>query len=164
MSDKNSSAGKLRLLGGVYLVLFIIGLNSVCTQYIAYQVGYHPALGPSLFGQFYMPFDWWQWLFKFYNSAPSSYNYAFMIFALGLLVGLLTYVLWIGFKTRSSRKHEDVHGTAHFATREEVQETGLLPREGKTGQGVYCGAYDDAETGKTFYLRHDGPEHVLALA
>lgn len=62
MSDKNSSAGKLRLLGGVYLVLFIIGLNSVCTQYIAYQVGYHPALGPSLFGQFYMPFDWWQWL------------------------------------------------------------------------------------------------------
>ncbi|HDW0174978.1 TPA: hypothetical protein RKY23_004754, partial [Escherichia coli] len=50
MSDKNSSAGKLRLIGGVYLVLFIIGLNSICTQFIAYRVGYHPALGPSLFG------------------------------------------------------------------------------------------------------------------
>ena len=164
MSDKNSSAGKLRLIGGVYLVLFIIGLNSICTQFIAYRVGYHPALGPSLFGQLYMPFDWWRWLFKFYDSAPNSYNYAFVIFALGVLVGLLTYVLWIGFKTRSSRKHEDVHGTAHFATLDEVRETGLLPREGKQGQGVYCGAYDDPETGTTYYLRHDGPEHVCALA
>lgn len=162
--EKNQSGGRLRLIGAVYLILYVCALNSLCTQFIAYRVAYHPALGAPMFGHVYSPFAWWDWMFKFYDYAPGSYNYAFIFFALGILVGMLVYVLWVGFKSRSSRKHDDVHGTAHFASREEVQETGLLPREGKTGQGVYCGAYDDEETGKTFYLRHDGPEHVLALA
>ncbi|WP_407238161.1 type IV secretory system conjugative DNA transfer family protein [Escherichia coli] len=166
MSDKNSSAGKLRLIGGVYLVLFIIGLNSICTQFIAYRVNTIRHLGPSLFGQLYMPFDWWRWLFKFYDSAPNSYNYAFVIFALGVCWSVcLTYVLWIGFKTRSSRKHEDVHGTAHFAHagRGARNEAYCRVRASK-GRASTAGAYDDPETGTTYYLRHDGPEHVCALA
>lgn len=164
MSDKNSATGKLRVVSSLFLVLFIILLNSLCTQFIAYRVGYHSALGSPLFKQIYMPFDWWKWLFKFYDFAPNSYNYAFIIFTLGILAGFLTYVFVLGFKTRSSRKHEGVYGTAHFATLDEVRETGLLPREGESGQGVYCGAYDDPKTGITHYLRHDGPEHICALA
>ncbi|MCV4872060.1 conjugal transfer protein TrbG, partial [Escherichia coli] len=89
------------------------------------------------------PFAWWSWLFRYYDYAPIPYNYAFIIFALGVLVGMVTYVLWVGFTTRSSRKHGDVHGTAHFATVEEVRETGLIPTGDTSGRGVYCGAYDD---------------------
>jgi len=162
--DKNASIGKLRLIGGIYLVLFIIGINSVCTQFVASRLGHHPALGKPLFGMLYNPFDWFSWLLHFYDSAPTTYNYAFAIFALGVTVAMITYVLVIGFKSRSSRQHSDIHGTAHFATMTEINETGLLPREGQPGAGVYCGAFDDVENERTIYLRHDGPEHVLALA
>lgn len=162
--DKNSSIGRLRILGGVYLLLFIVGINSACTQFVAQRLNYHPALGQPLFGQLYGPFDWWRWLFKFYDAAPTTYNYAFVIFAIGVTVAMVTYVLVIGFKSRSSRQHDDIHGTAHFATMDEVNETGLLPREGEKGDGVYCGAFDDEENERTVYLRHNGPEHVCALA
>ncbi|HGC8067032.1 TPA: type IV secretory system conjugative DNA transfer family protein [Yersinia enterocolitica] len=162
--DKNSSIGKLRIIGGLYLVLFIIGINSVCTQFVAQRLSYHPALGKPLFGQLYEPFGWWSWLFRFYDSAPTTYNYAFVIFAVGVMVAMVTYVLVIGFKSRSSRQHDDIHGTAHFATMAELKETGLLPPEGKPGEGVYCGAFDDEENERTVYLRHNGPEHVCALA
>jgi len=164
MSDKNTSVVKARLLGGIFLGLFIVGLNSICTQFVAYRLAYHAALGSPLAGQLYQPFAWWSWLFRYYNYAPHTYNYAFIIFALGILVGLLTYVLWVGFTTRSSRKHADVHGTAHFASFEEVQATGLIPSGENKGRGVYCGAYDDPKSGRTHYLRHDGPEHICALA
>ncbi|WP_443694921.1 type IV secretory system conjugative DNA transfer family protein [Pseudomonas sp.] len=162
--DKNSSIGKLRLIGGLYLVLFVLGINSVCTQFVASRLAYHPALGKPLFGQLYSPFDWWRWLFHFYDAAATTYNYAFFIFGVGTMVAMLSYVLVVGFKSRSSRQHSDIHGTAHFATMNELKETGLLPPEGKPGEGVYCGAFDDTENERVVYLRHNGPEHVCALA
>lgn len=162
--EKNQSGGKLRLIGAVYLILYVCVLNGLCTQFIAYRVAYHRALGAPLFGNIYSPFAWWDWMFKFYDYAPQSYTYAFIFFALGILVGMLVYVLWVGFKSRSSRKHDDLHGSARFADMDDVQDSGLLPQEGKSGQGVYCGAFDDPETGNIHYLRHDGPEHICALA
>ncbi|NIE78332.1 TraM recognition domain-containing protein [Pantoea sp. Ap-967] len=162
--EKNESGGRLRLIGAAYLIAYICALNALCTQFIAYRVAYHPALGAPLFGQIYSPFAWWDWMFKFYDYAPQSYTYAFIFFALGILVGMLVYVLWVGFKSRSSRKHDDLHGTARFADMDDVKDSGLLPQDGKKGQGVYCGAFDDPETGNIHYLRHDGPEHICALA
>lgn len=163
-SEKNQSAGALRAIGAVYLGIYLVALNSLCTQFIAYRVSYHSALGTPWFGHVYSPFAWWEWMTKFYNYAPGTYNYAFIFFAMGILVGLLAYVLWVGFKSRSSRKHEDLHGSARFADMDDMKDSGLLPREGLTGEGVYCGAFDDPETGNIHYLRHDGPEHICALA
>lgn len=163
MTDKNTSVASARIWGGVALVGAIAAVNGFCTQYIAGKFQYHPALGEPLFGSIYQPFAWWDWLFKYYRNAAESFNYAFIGFALGVMVALIAYVLYVGFSTRSARRYDGVHGTAHFATYEEVQETGLIPKKG-TGQGVYCGGYDDPETGRLHYLRHDGPEHVCALA
>lgn len=163
-NDKNANIVKVRLIGAAALIVFLLIVNAICTQYVAGKLAYHSALGAPIIGHVYSPLAWWGWLFKFYKFAPNAFNYAFIIFAAGVLVGMLTFVLVVGFKTRSNRKHEGVHGTAHFATLAEVQETGLLPKGGEKGRGVYCGAYDDTEEGRTYYLRHDGPEHVCALA
>lgn len=161
---KEVSITKLRLIGSVYLVLYEVVLNGFCTQYLAKKFAYHPRLGKPIFENIYSPFDWFKWLFTFYNSAPEIFNIAFVIFAIGTMFGLVTFVIVTGMKARSSQKHGDVHGTAHFASVSEVIETGLIPAADKAGQGVYCGAYDDEKTGITHYLRHDGPEHVCALA
>jgi len=164
MNEKNTSIVKARIVGAILLALFIVVLNVICTQFIAFRLGYPPAFGEPLFGRIYDPFDWWGWTYNFYRASPNIYNYAFIIFMLGVSLGMVTFVLVIGFKFRSSRKHFDVHGSAHFASFKEVLDTGLIPEQGKQGQGVYCGAFDDPKEGFTYYLRHDGPEHVCALA
>jgi type IV secretion system protein VirD4 len=164
MSETNSSITKTRAIGSVYLLLLIVGINSLCTQFVADRLAYHPSLGTPLFGQIYSPLKWWDWLFKFYDYAPTTYNYAFIIFALGVLFALLAFVVTVGMKSRSSRKHEGTHGTAAFASRDQVLDTGLLHDRSTPGSGVYCGGYDDEKTGRTQYLRHDGPEHICAIA
>jgi type IV secretion system protein VirD4 len=77
-----------------------------------------------------------------------------------LLYGYLTLKT---VRSRSSKGPEGVHGTAHFADEEEVIKTGLLTLPGEESSGVYVGAWTDKK-GKTHYLRHDGPEHIAAIA
>jgi len=143
---------------------YMTGVNSLCTQYIAASLRYSTSLGSPLVADLYPPFAWWKWLFSYYRFAPLQFNYAFLIFASGVTIGLIGFVLWFGFSKRSAMRHEGVHGTAHFATFKEIKKSGLLPPPGQKGKGVYCGGFDDPKTGNTIYLRHDGPEHICALA
>ncbi|HEU4854377.1 MAG TPA: type IV secretory system conjugative DNA transfer family protein [Nitrosospira sp.] len=164
MSDKNTSPVMARLIGLAYMAAILIIASSVSTQFMAGRFAYHPSLGQPLFWKLYNPFDWWTWVVRFYGSSPTTCNYAFGIFALGFFIAILVARLTVGFKSRSSRKHEGTHGTAKFATAEQIKGTGLLPRDGESGAGVYCGGYDDERTGQTRYLRHNGPEHICAIA
>ena len=103
-------------------------------------------------------FGWETLVRYFYDYSSSSPKYtailipvAFVFFFLLMRVAML--------RTRSSKKHEGTHGTAHFASMDEVKETGLLNQ----GAGVYCGGFDD-KSGRTQYLRHNGPEHICVIA
>lgn len=162
---------KLRLRYGFIFILMIIGLSSFCTQFIARNLSNHSWLGTPLFGDIYNPFDWWKWTNSFYDYAPTIYNQAFGIFMLGFVCSILFFVVTVGIKSRSSRKNEGSHGTASFATIDHIRDAGLIPatrgwfsRKKSGGAGVYCGGFDDPKTGKTQYLRHDGPEHVCVIA
>ena len=139
MSEKNSSVIQTRAIGGVYLLLLIVGINAVCTQFVAERLSYNPVLDEPLFARFYNPFAWWVWFRNFYSYAPNTYHYAFLIFLAGFFLSVFGCCLYIGLKTRSSRKHEGSHGTAAFATYEQVKATGLI--HDKNGSGVYCGGY-----------------------
>ena len=75
----------------------------------------------------------------------------------------LAALLALSWRERRALRHDDVHGTAHWASRAEIEATGLLPRKGRPGAGVYVGGWTDGR-GRLRYLRHDGPEHVIALA
>ena len=160
--NTDPSATKARLIGLAYLSLLIVGVNSICTQFVADRLGYNPVLGNPLFAHVYNPFAWWEWLQKFRSYAPNTYGLAAIIFVLGTVLSMFAFKLYIGLKTRSSRKHEGSHGTAAFATLEQVKATGLIHE--KNGSGVYCGGFYDEETGRTHYLRHNGPEHIAVFA
>jgi type IV secretion system protein VirD4 len=67
-------------------------------------------------------------------------------------------------RRRRPIRHEEVHGSARFATEREIRAAGLLPRQrGANHGGVYVGGWRDGR-GRLHYLRHDGPEHVAAIA
>jgi len=59
-----------------------------------------------------------------------------------------------------SRNSEDVHGSARWATEDDIRRTGLLDAR----KGVYVGGWAEPSDAKLHYLRHDGPEHILAFA
>lgn len=164
MNVENTSIVKIRLKCGLVLLLIIVGIHSICTQFVANNLSYHPWLGAPLAGQIYNPFAFWGWVSNFYYYTPTTYNYA-IVFCVGAIVfSLIAYSITVGMLSRSSRKNEGAHGTASFATSEQVRKSGLIPRKNKPGAGVYCGGYDDPKRLVTQYLRHDGPEHICAIA
>jgi type IV secretion system protein VirD4 len=61
-------------------------------------------------------------------------------------------------RTNRPKAHPASHGTAKFADETDVRNAGLIGRD-----GLYIGAWTD-RAGRVHYLRHDGPEHVSAIA
>lgn len=160
MTDKNASHGRSWLVAAGYMLLILMAVSTYCTQYVAGKFNYHPSLGSPIYGHIYNPVNWWRWSFDYFDYAEQIFRNAYLIFAAGAVFALLISKLIIGFKSRSSRKHEGIHGTAHFASPEEIRESGLADQK----HGVYCGGYVDTKTGRTHYLRHDGPEHIAIVA
>ena len=79
------------------------------------------------------------------------------------------------FKAVGKPKASALHGTAGWADFESIKTMGILPpsvvdpkrNAGVKHSGVFIGSYIHKPTvgpPKTYYLRHDGPEHVLAFA
>ena len=149
---------------GVGLLLCYLGLlNVAATQGLAYFYGYHPALGMPFAGHFYAPWDWFRWQHRYYASEKNLYNAIYGGFLILMAAGFAGYVLASGLRHRSSKRYEFLHGTAHWATPIEIRATGLLPRDGCRGEGVYVGGWTDT-TGRLHYLRHSGPEHIGVIA
>ncbi len=149
--------------GLVFLVVAITSVNCALTQYMAYHFGYQRALGSPWLGHIYNPFAWNLWQFQYYRKAKLLFDQLDIV-SLAAYVGILLIAALIqGFTNRKSKKHDGLHGTAHWATETEVRRTGLIPKPGKRGSGVYVGAWVDPK-GQTRYLRHNGPEHIAAIA
>lgn len=146
-------------------MLGAVALGSAATQIAAWRLHYHPALGEPLFGRVYKPWAYLQW-----QQAPWAANArpVFGVVNAGLMAAsagtMLCLVSVAAMRRRRPMRHEDVHGTARFATLPEIRTAGLLPRRRGSGHaGVYVGGWRDGR-GRLHYLRHDGPEHVAAIA
>ncbi|WP_112486280.1 type IV secretory system conjugative DNA transfer family protein [Thiomonas sp. X19] len=147
------------------LFVMIVLLSSwAATEYTAWALQWSVTLGKPMLGRFvYFPFDIlvWTWTFNSpaYGAAVMTvFEHAHLIMGVG---GFLSLVLPVALMFRRTRKIEgeknDLHGSAHWASPDEVAETGLLPTEKNAG-GVFFGNFED------HYLRHAGPEHILAFA
>jgi type IV secretion system protein VirD4 len=143
--------------------LIALVLNSAASQYVAWRFAYHPTLGEPWIGGLYAPWDWLFWRASLQDRAPDAFAKVTAGFALANVVLSLTALIVIGARNRSAIKHEGVHGTAHWASRSEIEATGLLTPHRQAGSGIYVGGWSD-ESGDLHYLRHDGPEHIAALA
>ncbi|MES2246505.1 MAG: conjugal transfer protein TraG [Pseudomonadota bacterium] len=145
------------LLGQIAAVLGVVLAGVwMATQWTAYALGYQPRLGPAwadLVGlRVYEPwklFEWWYWYDAY---APDIFlrggaiAAASGLFATGVAIGM---AVW---RSRVARR-VTTYGSARWAEREEIRKAGL------TGPaGVFLGRKDES------YLRHAGPEHVMAFA
>ena len=141
----------------------LLAANAAATQYLAQRAHYHPALGAPWFGHIYAPWAWLGWRANLAALDRGAFDIVSSAMAgLGALTAL-TALVAMSWRERRALRHDDVHGTAHWASRAEIEATGLLPRKGRPGAGVYVGGWTD-KRGRLHYLRHNGPEHIAAIA
>lgn len=154
------------------LPLFAIGAlcvlaSWVTTQWLASAFGYQNALGQPLFGRVYAPWSWVVWAHKYYSSGQTLFDRAYLGIAVSLGVIFAGGAVVMALRNRRTSAIRDLHGSARWATEEEIRNTGLIPKKELLGTahgaGVYIGAWKSPK-GATHYLRHNGPEHVLCFA
>ncbi len=143
--------------------------NIASTQFVASRFHFQPALGPALIRTpdfaLYQPFAWATWLLTHASSDSPRVRMNILAGALIVVTGsMATIGIFAAINLRRTRKlsenTEDLHGSAKWATADDVANTGLLG----TTQGVYVGAWFDPAEDQLRYLRDDGPSHVLAFA
>lgn len=134
-------------------------LCSVATQYVAYRLDYHPALGTPFVDHAYMPWSWVQWAQQPW-AADCQPLFAQVYAGIGFAaVGSFVLALLKSGGNRAPRRYDTLHGTARFATPNDIRKSGFKDQ----AQGVYIGGWTDPK-GILRYLRHNGAEHVAAIA
>jgi type IV secretion system protein VirD4 len=146
------------ILVGQVLIVFaiVIGGTWLATQWTAAHLGFQSRLGLPWFlfdgMPVYYPWRLFQWWYAYEAYAPQVFNRGGLIAASSGLVGAGAAIIGSVLRGRQSRL-TTTYGSARWAKASEVGAAGLL----KTS-GVFLGRLNGE------YLRHDGPEHVMAFA
>jgi type IV secretion system protein VirD4 len=124
------------------------------TEWAASALGFHPSLGApwiTLLGiPVYGPWSLFVWWLTIGDQASHVFARAGTLAALG---GVFSAAIAIGGGIRRGRagKVSSTYGSARWACERDIRKAGLYGDE-----GVVLGCLGNS------YLRHDGPEHILA--
>ncbi|MFT5331017.1 MAG: type IV secretion system protein VirD4 [Parasphingorhabdus sp.] len=147
-----------KLLLGQILIVFMIVILGVwaATQWAAAMLGYQGQLGSAWFmaGELpvYHPWSLFRWWYHFDAYAPEVFRKAGSLAAISGFLGCAWAIGGSLWRARQSGKIT-TYGSARWATRGEARAAGL-----HDDGGVFLGK------SRGRYLRHDGPEHVMAFA
>ena len=173
------------------IILGFLAALQAATQWFAAQMGYNAMLGDGVspgshFYAFYKIIEWKRFAATYtdeYQKAWTMCMSAFMPFM--VIIAVLKFQLQNKLKGDAY-----LHGSARWANRADIEKMGLLSRAPSFKQkfsnaisyipginrkfgkklritqqeGVFVGAWQDRKTKEKFYLRHNGPEHVLCVA
>ncbi len=147
-----------KFLIGQILIVFtvVIATTWAATQWVAHMLDYQDGLGSAWFTLgnmlIYPPHRLYQWWYAFDAYAPEVFAKSGMLAAGGGVFGIIVAVIGSLWRARQDT-HVTTYGSSRWAQTQEIRDSGLL-----SNKGVFLGRYENN------YLRHDGPEHVLAFA
>lgn len=154
-------------LTNILFMLCAVWLTSqVITQYVAAYYNYSSGLGEH-YKHLYLPWKFFVWSHKWYHVHSTFFEFAWNLWGLGIGMFFLLYVVAAIVHTRSSKTNAILHGSAKWASKSDIIEAALLENE-----GVYIGGWAKKRlhnkkkriNERIYHLRHNGPEHVLAIA
>ncbi|MCP4079174.1 MAG: type IV secretory system conjugative DNA transfer family protein, partial [Planctomycetaceae bacterium] len=147
---------KLLIRQALMVILTITGTMWISTQWAAYRLGFQVRLGEAWFEiagwPVFYPWRLFNWWYAYEAYAPDIFHQAGMLAAAGGILGTMTAIAGSLLRARQA-KHVTTYGSAQWANERDICNSGLLRSD-----GVFLGRL------KQNYLRHDGPEHVLAFA
>lgn len=147
-----------KLLVGQIFVVFAIVIFGVwaATQWAASMLGYQAQLGVPwiivLDIPIYRPWDLFRWWYHFEAYAPEVFDKAGALAGASGFLGCASAIGGSLWRARQNRNFT-TYGSSRWASRGEIAKAGLFH-----DAGVFLGRY------RADYLRHDGPEHVMAFA
>jgi len=147
-----------KLLIGQIAIVFAIVILGVwaATQWCADMLGYQAQLGNPWFVLFgwpvYEPWKLFEWWYFYEAYAPEVFDKAGMLAAGSGFMGCAAAVVGSLWRARQSRL-VTTYGSSRWALNGEMKKAGLF-----RSAGVFLGQFQEK------YLRHDGPEHVMAFA
>jgi type IV secretion system protein VirD4 len=147
-----------KLLIGQILIVFAIVILGVwgATQWAAAMLGHQRELGGAWFrvlgAPVYRPWALFLWWYHFDAYAPHVFDKAGTLAGASGLLGCASAIAGSLWRSRQSRL-VTTYGSARWAQPAEIRAAGLYGDAG-VFLGQLCG----------HYLRHDGPEHVMAFA
>jgi type IV secretion system protein VirD4 len=144
------------IIHGLIALTLVTASLIVATQWAAAMLGSQPALGAAwceIFGlKLYAPWKLFVWWLAFDSQAPDVFALAGAVAAFGGIAGGAVAVG--GAARRAGRKNTiTTYGSARWADDADVRDAQLLSEK-----GIVLGLWNGQ------YLRHDGPEHVIAVA
>jgi type IV secretion system protein VirD4 len=147
-----------KFLIGQIAIVFAVAIGGMwfATEWAAWKLGYQAQLGPAWFTllqhPFYQPWSLFGWWYAYDAYAPALFNEAGSIAALSGFAGCAVAIFG---SLRRARQNRNVttYGSSRWATTREIGSAGLF-----RPSGVFLGQLGER------YLRHDGPEHVMAFA
>ncbi len=157
---KRSKSSAIPVVVLVSVFLWSCILFCVVSGQIAGLYDYHPALGKffNVAGvNVYSPLSILGWPSELWSEPETE-----KIVQRGLMFFVLPPVFLFIFVVIGRQNYgaiKDLHGSAKWANRKEIEEMGYFE-----GKGVYVGGWFDDRRKQQFYLRHNGPEHVLCFA
>ncbi len=149
------------VLFGQIIVVFGVALGGVwtATQWTAAALGYQVRLGAPWFGlsdiPVYEPWKLFEWWYFFDAYAPGVFLRGGAIAASSGLLATGAAISTAVWRSRSTRR-VTTYGSARWAEHEEIEKAGLTKPD-----GVFLGRTAGKDGA---YLRHAGPEHVMAFA
>ena len=147
-----------RLLLGQMLIVFAIMIGGVwaATQWLAAMLAHQPELGAAWFHlgglPVYRPWSLFLWWYRFEAYAPELFDRAGALAATSGFLGCAAAIGGSLWRARQAR-HVTTYGSARWAGEKDICAAGLFGE-----RGVFLGRWGGS------YLRHDGPEHVMAFA
>ena len=147
-----------KFLVGQIFAVFAVAVGGVwfATEWLAWHLGFQPRLGAPWFTvlslPFYLPWRLFEWWYAYDAYAHDLFNRAGAIAATSGFAGCGVAVVGSLWRARQSR-NVTTYGSSRWAFLREIKKAGLF-----RPAGVFLGQLDDQ------YLRHDGPEHVMAFA
>ena len=147
-----------KLLIGQIIVVFAIVLLGIwaATQWAAAMLAYQPELGAPWFRldgvPVYHPWALFPWWYHYDAYAPHVFDRAGMFAGASGFIGCAAAIFGSLWRARQS-SNVTTYGSARWASAREIERAGL-----------HCDAGVMLGTLRGRYLRHDGPEHVMAFA
>ncbi|MFG1260556.1 conjugal transfer protein TraG [Xanthobacter flavus] len=147
-----------KVLIGQMLIVFAIVLAGTwaATQWVALQLGFQQRLGAPWFRleglPVYYPWRLFEWWYVYEAYAPDVFRTGGTIAGGSGVAAALSAIGGSVWRARQS-KLVTTYGSARWADAADIAKSGLAQPS-----GVFLGLIDGA------YLRHDGPEHIMAIA
>lgn len=144
----------------VVLVISFVAFGVLPTQWFASHYGYDANLGPSLIRvagvAIYAPTDWvlWGWRLADVEQLKSSVHVMLGLGVFGTFLAVLFALVVAHRLGRYTPGMDGLHGTAHFAERDDVDKTGFINARGHKAEGVIIGSVMLDSGGNVIHPNH----------